>query len=56
MLMSEVKPFKIIEDVPKAKRAGVKRVKIYYGPFTLLPANVRWPRQVRGLIVNTHSL
>jgi hypothetical protein len=41
-LLSEIKPAKIENLAPiHAKRPGAKRVKIYYGPFTLLGGNAR---------------
>jgi len=37
----EIKPAKVEYTNPISKREGVKRVRLYYGPFTLLPANAK---------------
>jgi hypothetical protein len=42
-LLTEVKLTKIENVDLHAKRPGVKRIKVYYGPFTLQGANVITP-------------
>jgi hypothetical protein len=39
-LLPATKPAKIENVEPNIKRPGVKRIKVFYGPFTLLGANV----------------
>ncbi|KAF2435217.1 hypothetical protein EJ08DRAFT_656841 [Tothia fuscella] len=41
MMLSEAKPFRIEDVPPKSTREGVKRKRIYYGPYTLRPSNTK---------------
>jgi hypothetical protein len=40
-MLPELKPAKIEEVPPQSGRAGAKRIKLFYGPFKMLGANVR---------------
>jgi hypothetical protein len=39
-MLPELQPFKTEEISPQTGRTGAKRIKLYYGPFKMLGANV----------------
>jgi hypothetical protein len=49
--LPEIKPAKVVQLEPKTGRTGAKRIKIYYGPFKLLGANVSF-HNIQSLLVN----
>ncbi|KAF2668934.1 hypothetical protein BT63DRAFT_478836 [Microthyrium microscopicum] len=53
--LSEIKPFKIETAPPKSPLKNVQRKRIFYGPYTLQPANAKKAPNVSGMDPNSES-